>query len=45
MKRGIILARAPPSLPRTTPMRISATLTSLFTLRAVASHSLQTSAK
>ena len=34
--------KAPPSLPRTTPMRISATLTSLFAFSAVPSHSLQT---
>lgn len=33
---------APPSLPRTTPMRIRATLTSPLAFKAVDSHSLQT---
>lgn len=40
--KRLVIPKAPPSLPRTTPMRISASLTSLFTLRAVDSHSLQT---
>lgn len=37
-----IIPKAPPSFPRTTPMRIKASLTSFWTLRAVPSHSLQT---
>lgn len=37
-----IIPNAPPSFPRTTPIRIKASLTSLCTLRAVPSHSLQT---
>lgn len=40
--KRLVIPKAPPSLPRTTPMRISANLTSLSTLRAVDSHSLQT---
>lgn len=39
---NVTAPKAPPSFPRTTPMRIRANLTSLLTLRAVASHSLHT---